>query len=104
MNKKRANKDTKTHLFEVKNYEQIKKFIKALLFSPSMNQESMQETGVITSRRTFYDRLKNITFYIEDNVYEYKINRTKYKNILNDLYMCPTNYFADTYMYASYKE
>ena len=24
MNKKRANKDTKTHLFEVKNYEQIK--------------------------------------------------------------------------------
>lgn len=104
MNKKRANKDTKTHLFEVKNYEQIRKFIKALLFSPSMNQESMQETGVIASRRTFFDRLRNITFYMEDNVYEYKINRTKYKNILNDLYICPANYFADTYMYASYNE
>lgn len=104
MNKKRANKDTKTHLFEVKNYEQIRKFIKALLFSPSMNQESMQETGIITSRRTFYDRLQTITFYMENNVYEYKINRTKYKNILNDLYICPANYFADTYMYASYNE
>lgn len=104
MNKKRANKDTKTHLFEIKNYEQIRKFIKALLFSPSMNQESMQETGVIASRRTFYDRLQNITFYMENNVYEYKINRTKYKNILNDLYICPANYFADTYMYASYNE
>lgn len=102
MNKKRTNKNTKTHLFEIKHYEQIRKFIKALLFSPGMNKESIQETGVISSQRTFYDRLKNITFYMEDNVYEYKINRKKYKNILNDLYMCPANYFTNTYMYSSY--
>ncbi len=104
MNKKRANKNTKTHLFEVKNYENIRKFIKALLFSPSMNKATMQETGIIASRRTFYDRYKNINFYMEDNIYEYKINGTKYQTILNDLYTCPTNYFTDTYIYASYNE
>lgn len=112
MNKKRARKNTKTHLFEVKNYEHIRKFIKALLFYPGMNKESMQETGVITSQRAFYDRLQNITFYMKDTdkkkdekkVYEYKINHTKYKTILNDLYEYPANYFTDTFMYASYNE
>ena len=104
MSNKRKIKNTKIHLYEVMHYENIRSFIKALLFSPSMNKQSMQEAGIITSQRTFYDRLQNITFYMEDNVYEYKINRTKYKNILNDLYMCPANYFADTYMYASYNE
>lgn len=104
MRRKKNKKDTKTHLFEVKHYEQIRKFIKALLFSPSMNQESMQEAGIITSRKNFYERLKTITFYIKDKVSEYTINRKKYKTILNDLYIYPANYFADTYMYASYKE
>lgn len=104
MSNKRKIKNTKIHLYEVMHYENIRSFIKALLFSPSMNKQSMQEAGIITSQRTFYDRLQNITFYMEDNIYEYKINRTKYKNILNDLYMCPANYFADTYMYASYNE
>lgn len=104
MNKKRARKNTKTHLFEVKNYEHIRKFIKALLFAPGMNRETMQETGVITSRRAFYNWLQNIAFYMEDKVYEYKIDQTKYKTILNDLYKYPDNYFADTYIYASYNE
>lgn len=109
MNKKRTKKNTKKHLYEIKNYEFIREFIRALLFSPGMNETTMQNDGIINSRRTFYERLKNITFYLNKDkinkiIKKYRINDTTYQTILNDLYDFPTNYFTDTYVYSSYKE
>lgn len=102
MSKIETKKKTNIHTNEIKGYDKIRRFIQSLFFMPSANLKNMKNNGIIKSDRSFYDIMQSLNLYMGNKIKNSKTQESKNKKIVNDLYLCPANFFADTYMYATY--